>query len=69
MLLVQIDDYIPQELSTTPSSICFPAMAKPTLMSIQRALVSLRRALNELEDAQTRDDVAVLGEIIDNNIL
>lgn len=63
VLLVQIDDYIPQELSTTPSTVCFPAMAKPTLMGIQRALVPLKRALNELEEGRARDSVAVLGQL------
>ncbi|KAG8831604.1 3',5'-cyclic-nucleotide phosphodiesterase [Serendipita sp. 399] len=46
-------DYVPQELSTTPSSICFPPNATPSPKSIQRALLPLHTVLAQL-DAMTR---------------
>jgi hypothetical protein len=61
VLLVQIDDYIPQELSTTPSTVCFPAMAVPSPLSIQRALLPLKRSIAQLDTANVRNEVSILG--------
>lgn len=62
VLLIQIEDHIPQELSTTPSALCFPAMSAPTPQGIQRALVPLRKATRELDEARVRGDLAIVGQ-------
>ncbi|KAG8833616.1 3',5'-cyclic-nucleotide phosphodiesterase [Serendipita sp. 400] len=53
LLLIQLADYVPQELSTTTSSICFPPNVTPSPKSIQRALLPLHTVLAQL-DAMTR---------------
>ncbi|KIM28044.1 hypothetical protein M408DRAFT_329697, partial [Serendipita vermifera MAFF 305830] len=53
VVLIQLNDYIPQELSTTPSSICFPPNATPTKQSIQRAIQPLKTAIAQLPRAET----------------
>lgn len=63
VLLVQLEDYIPQELSTTPSSVCFPPNATPTPQSIQRALAPLYTVIARLQAAKANEGVDLKQEV------
>ena len=62
VLLIQIDDHIPTELSTTPSALCFPAMVAPTPEGVHRALAPLRHATGELDAARARNELAIISQ-------
>lgn len=55
VILLQLNDYIPQELSTTPSTVCFPPNATPAKQSIQRALQPLKSTLSKLEGTDGKE--------------
>lgn len=61
VLLIQLDDHIPTELSTTPSALCFPAMVAPTPQGVHRALAPLRQATKELDAVRARNELAIIG--------
>ncbi|PVG01404.1 HD-domain/PDEase-like protein [Serendipita vermifera] len=60
VILIQLLDYIPPELSTTPSTVCFPPVATPTAKSISRALTPLKAAISQLDTIGARSGVALL---------
>jgi hypothetical protein len=62
IVLIQLNDYIPQELSTTPSTVCFPPNAKPTRQSVQRAIHPLKTTVNALNSLEGGANVALLRE-------
>lgn len=62
VLLIQLDDHIPAELSTTPSALCFPAMVAPTPQGVHRALAPLRQATSDLDSARARNELAIIGQ-------
>lgn len=62
IVLIQLNDYIPQELSTTPSTVCFPPNATPTKQSVQRAIQPLKTTVNTLRSLEDGSSVALLRE-------